>query len=115
MAINYSWDVNTVDVYPELDGNANVIYTIHWQLFGEDTENQDSKGRNLVEGQIGTVSLNTSNIESFIALEDLTKETLVNWVETTMGPEQLQVYKDSIEAAIEKKITPTTEQKTLNF
>ena len=26
MAINYTWDVSTVDTYPTLDGNADVVY-----------------------------------------------------------------------------------------
>ena len=36
MAINYTWDVSTVDTYPTLDGNADVVYNVHWKLNAED-------------------------------------------------------------------------------
>ena len=41
MAINYTWDVSTVDTYPTLDGNADVVYNVHWRLNAED----DADGR----------------------------------------------------------------------
>ena len=29
MAINFTWDIKEVDVYPTLDENTNVIYNVH--------------------------------------------------------------------------------------
>ena len=35
MAIGYTWNVSTVDTYPTLDGNADVVYNVHWRLTAE--------------------------------------------------------------------------------
>ena len=42
MAINYAWDVSTVDTYPTKDSNADVVYNVHWGLTGTDDTNKDS-------------------------------------------------------------------------
>jgi len=46
MAINYTWNVSTVDTYPTLDGNTDVVYSVHWRLTAEDDANQDADGNN---------------------------------------------------------------------
>ena len=38
MAINYTWDVSTVDV-KEIDGNADTVFNVHWRLTGTDDAN----------------------------------------------------------------------------
>ena len=40
MAITYNWNVSTVDTYPTLDDNVDVIYNVHWRLNAEDDANQ---------------------------------------------------------------------------
>ena len=39
MAISYNWNVSTVDTYPTLDSNADVIYNVHWRITGTDDAN----------------------------------------------------------------------------
>ena len=46
MAIGYTWDVSTVDTYPTLESNADVVYNVHWRLTAEDDANQDADGNN---------------------------------------------------------------------
>ena len=41
MAINYAWDVSTVDTYPTKDSNADVVYNVHWRLTATDDTNND--------------------------------------------------------------------------
>ena len=41
MAINYTWDVSTVDV-KEIDGNADTVFNVHWRLTGTDDANDES-------------------------------------------------------------------------
>ena len=43
MAINYTWDVSTVDV-KEIDGNADTVFNVHWRLTGTDDTNNDAEG-----------------------------------------------------------------------
>ena len=68
MAIQYTWDVNTVEVYPSHDGNDNVIHTVHWKLKGVDGSYQHT--------EIGIANLNTADIESFISFDSFKKDRL---------------------------------------
>ena len=61
MAIGYTWDVSTVDTYPTLDGNADVVYNVHWRLTAEDDANQDADGNNITATSYGTCGLDTSD------------------------------------------------------
>jgi hypothetical protein len=36
MAINYTWDVNTCDVYSTKSGKSNVVHSVHWRLKATD-------------------------------------------------------------------------------
>ena len=45
MAIGYTWDVSTVDTYPTLDSNADVVYNVHWRLTAEDDATREAVER----------------------------------------------------------------------
>ena len=113
MAIGYTWDVSTVDTYPTLDGNADVVYNVHWRLTAEDDANQDADGNNWTASSYGTQSVDTSDLSSFTAFADLTSSDVQGWVETAMGEEAVQNLKDGLDAQIEAKINPTSVTKTI--
>jgi hypothetical protein len=113
MAIGYTWNVSTVDTYPTLDGNADVVYNVHWRLNAEDDANQDADGNNWTATSYGTQSVDTSDLSSFTSFADLTSSDVQGWVETAMGEDEVQAKKDSIDAQIALIITPTSVTKTL--
>jgi len=113
MAIQYSWDVNNVDVYPTLDNNADVIYNVHWRLTGTDDANNDSNGNALTVTIYGTQFLDTSDISNFKAFANVNAATVQGWVETAMGADKIQVNKDIIDGRIALLVTPTSVTKTL--
>jgi len=113
MAIGYTWEVSTVDTYPTLDGNADVVYNVHWRLNAEDDANQDADGNNWTATSYGTQSVDTSDLSSFTAFADLTSSDVQGWVETAMGSEAVQNLKDGLDARIEAKINPTSVTKTI--
>jgi len=113
MAINYTWNVSTVDTYPTLDGNADVVYNVHWRLNAEDDANQDADGNNWTASSYGTQALDTADISSFTSFADLTSSDVQAWVETAMGEEAVTALKAGLDAQIEAKINPTSETKTL--
>ena len=41
MAIAYTWDCKTVDVFPTKDDKVNVVHSVHWKYTG--TENEYSR------------------------------------------------------------------------
>jgi len=113
MAIGYTWNVSTVDTYPTLDGNADVVYTVHWRLTAEDDANQDADGNNWTATSYGTQSVDTSDLSSFTAFADLTSSDVQGWVEAAMGADKVQSLKDGLDAQIEAKINPTSVTKTI--
>ena len=117
MAIGYTWDVSTVDTYPTLDGNADVVYNVHWRLIATDDTNTYTNALgetvNYVANSIGTQKLNTSSISSFTAFADLTSSDIQGWVETAMGSDEVTALKAKLDAKIALLITPTSVTKTI--
>ena len=116
--INYTWNVKTVDTYPShTDDNDNtqsdVVYNVHWRLMGTDDENNDADG-NPQRGEVyGSIGLDVSDLSSFTAFADLTESDVQAWVESTIGADQVQAYKDGINAQIAEMITPTSVSRTI--
>ena len=113
MAINYTWDVSTVDTYPTLESNADVVYNVHWRLTAEDDANQDADGNNWTATSYGTQSVDTSDLSSFTSFADLTSSDVQGWVEAAMGEEAVADLKAGLDAQIALKITPTSVTKTI--
>ena len=113
MAIGYTWDVSTVDTYPTLDDNADVVYNVHWRLNAEDDANQDADGNNWTATVYGTQSVDTADIADFTAFADLTASDVQGWVEAAMGADAVTALKAGLDAKIAEKITPTSVTKTI--
>ena len=113
MAIGYTWDVSTVDTYPTLESNADVVYNVHWRLTAEDDANQDADGNNWTATSYGTQSVDTSDLSSFTAFADLTSSDVQGWVETAMGSDAVTALKSGLDAQIALLITPTSVTKTI--
>jgi len=112
MAITYTWNVNTVDVYPSEEGHSNVIYLVHWRLNATDTE-VDAEGNPYVASVYGTQSLDTSDLSNFTNFDSVTSSQVQGWVEAAMGAEAVQNLKDGLDAQIAALITPSSVTKTL--
>jgi hypothetical protein len=115
MAISYTWDVKNVDTYPShtdsqdpANTESDVVYNVHWRLTGEDDANNDSDG-NPQRGEVyGSIGLDVSDLSSFTAFADLAVADVQTWVEAAMGADQVQEYKDNIDAQIAAKINPSS-------
>jgi hypothetical protein len=113
MAINYAWDVSTVDTYPTKDSNSDVVYNVHWRLTATDDANTDSDGNNWTADVYGSQGLDTDSISSFTAFADLTSSDVQGWVEAALGADEVTALKAGLDAQIAEKITPTSVQKTI--
>jgi len=104
MAINYTWDVSTVDV-KEIDGNADTVFNVHWRLTGTDDANDESAT------VYGTIGLDTEDLSDFIAFADLTVSDVQGWVEAAMGEDSITEMKANLDATIAELVTPTVQTK----
>ena len=114
MAINYTWDVKTVDV-KEIDGNADTVFNVHWRLTGTDDTNtvKDWQGNDVTATATvyGTIGLDTEDLSDFTAFADLTVSDVQGWVEAAMGEDEVQAKKDSLNATMAELVTPTVQTK----
>ena len=100
MAIGYTWDVSTVDTYPTLESNADVVYNVHWRLTAEDDANQDTDGNNWTATVYGTKSVDTSDLSSFTTFADLTSSDVQGWVEAAMGADAVTDLKAGLDLSL---------------
>ena len=110
MAINYTWDVSTVDV-KEIDGNADTVFNVHWRLTGTDDANNDADGNPQAATVYGTIGLDTEDLSDFIAFADLTVSDVQGWVEAAMGEDEITNMKANLDATIAELVTPTVQTK----
>ena len=100
--INYIWNCKTVDVYPQDGEYTDVVYNVHYYVLGEDSETA-------YQGDlIGTQILNVSDIADFKPFNELTNEDVVAWCKVAMGEEQVAQIEDTIAAAIEDQVNPSS-------
>ncbi len=64
--MTYTWNNKTIDAYPILDDNTDVIFNVHWRLMGEDTDGN-------VGSTYGTIALDASDLTNFTAFADIPK------------------------------------------
>ena len=103
----YDWNCKTVDCYPEQDNEADVVYNVHWIVTGT-SDQVDPQGQAYSATNIGTQTLDTSQITTFIPFEDLTNDEVVAWTKSAMGAEQVTAIEASLESQINSLITPTS-------
>ena len=105
MAIGYTWDVSTVDTYPTLESNADVVYNVHWSVSKEDGDYSASS--------YGTQSLDTSDLSNFTSFADVTSDMVKGWVIDAMGEEEVANLEANLDSQIESQKNPTSVTKTL--
>ena len=107
MTTVYNWNCKTVDAYPQVDGNTNVVYNVHWIATGV-SDQVDAEGKPYTAKNIGTQILNTSDITDFIPFDQLTNEKITEWTKVAMGSESVANIESNIEKAINSLVTPAS-------
>ena len=105
--VTYDWNCKTVDCYPNYDNEADVVYNVHWIVTGV-SDQVDPAGNPYSDTNIGTQTLDTSQITNFIPFDQLTNDEVVAWTKEAMGDEQVASIESSIEKQIQDLITPTS-------
>ena len=106
MAITYTWDCKTVDVFPTKNNKTNVVHTIHWKYTG--TDNTYSKTI------IGMITINTEDLSSFTEFGDLTNNVISSWVESELGSEKIADFQEKIENEISELNNPKSITKQID-
>ena len=116
MAISYTWDVNTCDVFPTKKGKSNVVYNVHWRLTATDNTNKDSDGNNWTATVYGAQGLDISDLSNFTNWSSLDAAKVQGWVEAALDSDEsgkVATLKANLDARIAEKISPSSVTKTL--
>jgi len=92
MANTYTWIIESLNVLPLAEGQTNVVSLASWRVNGTD-------GTNTVTAY-GTCPLAYEPGTSFTPYADLTEATVIDWVQSEMGAEQVTSIKTSLDTQI---------------
>jgi hypothetical protein len=87
-----------MDAYPELDGQTDVVFSVHWTLNGTDGTYNGS-----VYGSVG-VTLDPD--APFVPYASLTQAQVIGWVQDALGEEQVASYEANVAQQIDNQINP---------
>jgi hypothetical protein len=108
----YNWNCRTVDCYPEQNNEADVVYNVHFIVTGT-SDQTDPQGMPWSATNIGTQTLDTSQITDFIPFDQLTNDEIVAWTKGAMGDEGVAEVEKSIQDQIDNLIAPKSVTLTL--
>lgn len=101
----YTWQFPTLEVTKQQGDYTDIVYTIHWRLNGVDQTSSHS----IELYGMQSVSPYNPDSGSFIPYNQLTKETITNWVIGSMGTRYGELT-SSIDSRIQELIDPATQQ-----
>ncbi len=111
MAATITWQITELKYYPSKDGKSNLVYQVRWCCKGE--EEKDGKTYRSISSGNTTVFYDESF--SFTAFEDLTEDQVLGWIWKSAADDESDIGKVSkteteanVQAAVDKKITPTS-------
>lgn len=96
----YTWQFAALDVYPTHQGLANVVYSVHWKLTGDD-------GSGHTATAYGSQTLGPVDPQNFTPFANLTANQVQGWVEAQMGSTDVVQCKAWIDNRINNQIAPT--------
>jgi len=104
MAITYKWNINQMNAHIQAEGEDNVIFTVHWTYQGV----EESGGQQYQASQIGAQSFTYVAGEPFVPYADTEafEDVVIGWLEGALDVPSMAA---SIEAEIQKQITPVNE------
>jgi len=98
MTITNTWKVAQLDAYPEYEGTADVVFTVHWTASATDGE--------YIGYSYGSQGLTLDPEATFVPYPDLTEAQVIGWVHDAMGEEQVAAYEANMAKQIEDAQNP---------
>ena len=100
MTIAYTWQFDSLDVFPTYSTVTDAVESMHWRLTADDGLGHQAQAYG--EQKTGPIDVN-----NFIPYADLTLADVQGWCETQMGPE-VDVVKAQLVGQINEQVDPTT-------
>lgn len=98
MSSQINWKINSLECYPKLNNNENVVFQTRWECIASDGDASVSVS--------GTQTLDTSNITSFVKYANLTEAVVLSWVKNALSDASVNSIEQSALDRLEKQKTP---------
>jgi len=98
MAITYTWTIDEMFTYPNMDGRENVVFGVNYTLSGTDGSYSSSAS--------GSMPLPSPESE-FTTYADLTENEVVGWVQEILGSDKVAELEVGIYHQINDQIKPS--------
>ena len=102
----YNWDCKTVDVNPTVGDYTDVVFNVHWKVWGSLTPEGGSEV--VSDRVIGAQMVSIDPNESFISFDDLTNEIITEWVKSALGEDEVLKIEQKIQNDINEQMVPST-------
>jgi len=93
--MKFTWSVKQLNVIPTKGQYSDLVHSIAWEVIGVDGEDSASA--------FGALSVNTDNVQNFIAYQNLTEEQVLSWVFAVLGQDGKTKSESEVQAVIEAK------------
>ena len=93
----YTWSVVQMNAHPEVDGEIDVVFIVHWTLSGTDGTFTGST--------YGSQGVSTDATGTFTPYADLTQEQVLSWIWDSGVDKDAQ--EANVAAQIENQVNPT--------
>lgn len=104
METSYTWKFDALETIPNVYDKQNVVYIVHWRLYG----NRDTESGSYTTDLFGIQQIAPYTLGApFIPFENLTEENVADWVLNSMGSKYGELTA-SINQRIEDMINPPT-------
>lgn len=98
--ITYSKNINQLQCYAEIDGTANVVFTVTWLLSGADG--------NFASSLPCATTVPYTAGQEFTPYSELTQEQIMSWIEEFTDPIMMASYEKSVADSIDRQKTVLT-------
>ncbi len=94
----YTWLIDSLECIPSANGKSNVVCNVHWRLNATDDKN--------TAGTYGVQHLMHKPTSPFTNYDNLTKDTVIGWVQDAMGTDAVTALQESLDKQLENLANP---------
>jgi hypothetical protein len=95
---SYTWHINSVNIFPELQGKKDVVVTAKFCVAGTDGQNTATVS--------GSQDLSLSDSAQFVEYKNLTETQIVGWVKEALGESGQYTLTAEVDSILKQKATP---------
>lgn len=107
MAITYRWEIMRLQVQPTSNGQENVLYRVHWRLWGKLVDETGEYESSIED--CTTLRFNPNN--GFVSFDELIQQPniIIHWVEDRENERQRNIAwrKQKLDALVMEKKNPS--------